>query len=760
MAHQKRSKRAFAAFMAMTLIAVWLTSMLFSTAVYADDEKDGTINGVDDLVGKTIGVQLGTTGDTFATDYEKDGSAKIERYNKAADAVQALKQHKVDCVIIDEQPALSFTAVNDDIKILEEEFAVEEYALCVKKGNSELLAKINAALKKFRNDGTIAKINTNYIGTDEEKGTMPYQKKDVERNGDLIVATNAEFKPYEYIENNQIVGIDMDIMQAICDELQMNLVIENMAFDSILPAIQSGKATVGAAGMTVTEDRKKNVDFSDSYTTSKQVIIVNAPKKAETTGNTVNSVDDLIGKNIGVQLGTTGDTFATDYEKNGTANLERYTKAADAIQALNQNKIDCVIIDEQPALSFVAVNSNLAILEEEFAVEEYALSIKKGRTELLDNINKALAKLKADGTIAKIATNYIGTDEEKGTMPYEKKDVARTGKLVVATNAEFPPYEYVSDGKIVGIDMDIMQAICDELGYDMEIENMAFDSILPAIQSGKADVGAAGMTVTEDRKKNVDFSDSYTTSKQVIIINKGTSSVSDGGNQKTKSLSFTDKLRQNFIDDNRWQYILAGLGNTILITILAIAIGLIIGTLVAVVRTVHDQQGKLKILNFICKLYLAIIRGTPAMIQLLIIYYVIFASVNVNKILVAVVAFGLNSGAYIAEIIRSGINAVDKGQFEAGRCLGLNYRQTMANIIMPQAFKNMLPALCNEFISLLKETAISGYIGLQDLTKGGDIIRSQTFEAFIPLVAVALIYLVIVLLLSYGVGRLERRKIK
>ena len=757
MVKQKRSKRAFAAFMALTLIAVWLTSMLCTTVVYADEKTDGTINGVDDLVGKTIGVQLGTTGDTFATDYEKDGTAKIERYNKAADAVQALKQHKVDCVIIDEQPALSFTAVNDDIKILEEEFAVEEYALCVKKGSSELLAKINAALKKFKEDGTIQKINTNYIGTDEEKGTMPYQKKDVKRTGDLIVATNAEFKPYEYIENNQIVGIDMDIMQAVCDELGMNLVIENMAFDSILPAIQSGKATVGAAGMTVTEDRKKNVDFSDSYTTSKQVIIVNAPKKAETTGNTINSVDDLIGKNIGVQLGTTGDTFATDYEKDGTANLERYTKAADAIQALNQNKIDCVIIDEQPALSFVAVNSNLSILEEEFAVEEYALSIKKGRTELLENINKALTKLKADGTIAKITTNYIGTDEEKGTMPYEKKDVKRTGKLVVATNAEFPPYEYVNDGKIVGIDMDIMQAICDELGYDMEIENMAFDSILPAIQSGKADVGAAGMTVTEDRKKNADFSDSYTTSKQVIIINKGTSAVSDGENKNTKSLSFTDKLRQNFIDDNRWQYILTGLGNTILITILAIAIGLIIGTLVAVVRTVHDQQGKLKILNFICKIYLAVIRGTPAMIQLLIIYYVIFASVNVNKIFVAVVAFGLNSGAYVAEVIRSGINAVDKGQFEAGRCLGLNYRQTMSNIIMPQAFKNMLPALCNEFISLLKETAISGYIGLQDLTKGGDIIRSQTFEAFIPLVAVALIYLIIVLLLSYGVGRLERR---
>ena len=728
---------------------------LCTVTVSAENESKSTINGVDDLVGKTIGVQLGTTGDTFATDYEKDGTASIERYNKAADAVQALKQHKIDCVIIDEQPALSFVAVNDDIKILEEEFAVEEYALCVKKGNSELLGKINTALQKLKADGTIAKINTNYIGTDEEKGTMPYQKKDVQRTGDLIVATNAEFKPYEYIENNQIIGIDMDIMQAVCDELGMNLVIENMAFDSILPAIQSGKAAVGAAGMTVTEDRKKNVDFSDSYTTSKQVIIVN-DEKSPVSNNAITSVDDLLGKNIGVQLGTTGDTFATDYEKDGTANLERYTKAADAIQALNQNKIDCVIIDEQPALSFVALNSNLAILEEEFAVEEYALCVKKGNTELLNKINEALKKLKADGTLDKIATNYIGTDEEKGTMPYQKKDIQRTGKLVVATNAEFKPYEYIENNQIVGIDMDIMQAVCDELGFDMEIENMAFDSILPAIQSGKADVGAAGMTVTEDRKQNVDFSDSYTTSKQVIIINKGTDT-SANVSTNTKNLSFIDKLRQNFIDDNRWQYILSGLGNTLLITLLAIIIGLVIGTLVAVVRTIHDQQGKLKILNVICKIYLAVIRGTPAMIQLLIIYYVIFASVNVSKILVAVVAFGLNSGAYVAEVIRSGINAVDKGQFEAGRCLGLNYRQTMTNIIMPQAFKNMLPALCNEFISLLKETAISGYIGLQDLTKGGDIIRSQTFEAFIPLVAVALIYLVMVLLLSYGVSRLERR---
>lgn len=193
-----------------------------------------------------------------------------------------------------------------------------------------------------------------------------------------------------------------------------------------------------------------------------------------------------------------------------------------------------------------------------------------------------------------------------------------------------------------------------------------------------------------------------------------------------------------------------------MITLFAVMLGIILGFLIAIVRTNHDRNGGLPILNAICKVYLTVVRGTPVMIQLLIIYYVILASVT-NKIMVATIAFGLNSAAYVAEIVRSGIMSVDIGQFEAGRSLGLNYKQTMQAIILPQAIKNILPALLNEFISLLKETSISGYIGLMDLTKGGDIIRSNTYEAFLPLLAVALIYLVIVMILSACVNKLERR---
>ena len=184
--------------------------------------------------------------------------------------------------------------------------------------------------------------------------------------------------------------------------------------------------------------------------------------------------------------------------------------------------------------------------------------------------------------------------------------------------------------------------------------------------------------------------------------------------------------------------------------------GIVLGFLVAIIRSTHDKHGGLNILNFICKVYLTIWRGTPTMVQLLIMYYIILVALD-NKILVAVIAFGLNSAAYVAEIVRSGIMSVDEGQFEAGRSLGLNYTQTMRLIILPQAFKNVLPALANEFITLLKETSISGYIAIPDLTKGGDIIRSQTYDAFLPLFGVAVIYLVLVMILTAGVHKLETR---
>lgn len=225
--------------------------------------------------------------------------------------------------------------------------------------------------------------------------------------------------------------------------------------------------------------------------------------------------------------------------------------------------------------------------------------------------------------------------------------------------------------------------------------------------------------------------------------------------------NFIADFQLNFIEDNRWRYITNGLGTTFSVTLFAAVLGVLLGFLVALVRSTVDKGGSksvlLKILDFICKVYLTVIRGTPAMIQLLIMYYIIFASPDISKQFVAILSFGINSGAYVAEIFRSGIMSIDNGQFEAGRSLGFSYSQTMIHIIAPQAFKNVLPALANEFITLLKETSICGYIALTDITHGANTIRSQTYEPLLPLLAAALIYLIIVTVLTALVGRLERR---
>ena len=232
--------------------------------------------------------------------------------------------------------------------------------------------------------------------------------------------------------------------------------------------------------------------------------------------------------------------------------------------------------------------------------------------------------------------------------------------------------------------------------------------------------------------------------------------------------NFKNQFDLNFIQKDRWKYLLTGLGHTLEITIFSAVIGIVIGVLIAAVRSSYDKNEEtlrlrggfsyhfVKFLNFICKLYLTIIRGTPVVVQLLITYFIIFASSS-NGVAVAICAFGINSGAYVAEIFRGGIMSIDEGQFEAGRSIGFNYFQTMRYIILPQMFKAVLPTLLNEFIALLKETSVAGYVAVTDLTKAGSSISASTYSYYMPLLAVALIYLVIVLLLTKLVGSLERR---
>ena len=219
----------------------------------------------------------------------------------------------------------------------------------------------------------------------------------------------------------------------------------------------------------------------------------------------------------------------------------------------------------------------------------------------------------------------------------------------------------------------------------------------------------------------------------------------------------SEEIYKSLIYQQRYEYVLEGLKNTIIMALFATLIGIALGIIIAIIRDNYEKNKKLPILNVICNIYVSVIRGTPALLQLMIIYYVVFKSVDINGVLVGIIAFGLNSAAYVSEIIKAGINSINKGQMEASRALGFNYSQSMKYIIMPQAIKNILPALGNEFITLLKETSVAGYIGIIELTKSSDIIASRTYDYFFPLIMVAIIYLIMTLGLSKLVKAMERK---
>ncbi len=461
--------------------------------------------------------------------------------------------------------------------------------------------------------------------------------------------------------------------------------------------------------------------------------------------------------------------------------------------------------------------------------------------------------------------------------------------LIVETSPDFAPFDYLVGDEYAGIDMDIIRAVCKDMGYEVKFRTNTFDSILLSVPQGKCDIGASGFTISGDRGETVNFSTPYATINQVVVapinstiqtlddvrgkkisVQTGTSGaeyaetissdivfqktygevlldVMNGkadceivdstvaeaqvartsglkvldildadveyyglvfakGNQELCDLvnsalkelkengtldkiidyyadneykevpsyfsthtveddeshegfwgGLWDRFYKDFLKFDRYNYLVQGLENTLIITAVALIIGMGLGAVVAIVRSSHELSGRFRIANAICKVYVTVIRGTPVMVQLMMIYYVVFASVNFNPVLIASVAFGLNSGAYVAEVIRSGINAVPKGQMEACRSLGMTNRMAMNTVIMPQAVRNILPALGNEGITLLKETSVAGYIGIMDLTRGADIIRGQTYDALLPMLVVAVIYLAIVLVLTYLVGRLEKR---
>lgn len=445
-----------------------------------------------------------------------------------------------------------------------------------------------------------------------------------------------------------------------------------------------------------------------------------------------NSVDDIRQARIGVGLGTTHDQYVS---KNMLeAEIIRIETEPDLFMALNQGKCDVIFADYVTYRFAHSEYPNMVEIPSNFPTDHYGVAFNKENIELRDRFNQFLRRIKEDGTLKEIQDRWL-LSGDTSTMP-QMQNYTEGELLRVGTSAVQFPFTFIKNQEFMGIDIEIARRFADEIKRPIEFQNISFGSLIASLQAGKSDMVLAGMFISEERKKNALFSDPYyDTHTAVITLNSNyAQAIGEDGFWQTLKESF----KNNILAEKRYMMILEGLKVTVIISIFSILLGTLLGGLICYMRMSKNFW-----LRSIASAYISLMRGMPVLVLLMLMFYVFLAKLPINGEQVAILTFALNFSAYVSEMFRTAIQSVDRGQTEAGIALGFSPVKTFYHIVMPQAIKNVMPVYKGEMISLIKTTSIVGYIAVEDLTKMSDIIRSRTFDAFFPLIMVAILYFIL-----------------
>ena len=562
----------------------------------------------------------------------------------------------------------------------------------------------------------------------------------------LTLATEGAYAPMNYFRGSEVVGLEIDLTARFCEAYGYGLTVEAMNFDGILPAVQSGKVDFAAAAVSITEERKESVNFSIPYYIGGTVLAVK--KQQETAG-----LSGFDGLNAGVITGSFHDSVIM--EKMPSSPISQYNNYTDLIAALKAGKIDYFLASSEITAHLLEDDDALTTVN--VPVQTLDIGAMFAKTErgdqLRDQMNEFIARLKADGTLESIYSFWSDPANQSGSVDTDGL-TGENGTLQFATSGTKVPISYVADGKIAGTDPDIAVRFCREYGYQIAVNIVDTSGIIPGIVSGMYDFSLSDMVITPERQESVSFSVPYH-GTDLLIVTRGSLTAEAAEISEEPSGFFggiASSFQKTFLRENRWKLFLEGIGNTMLITLLSI----LFGTLLGFALFMLCRNGSI-IANGVTHFSIWLVQGTPMVVLLMILYYTIFGSVAISGIAVAVIGFTLTFGASVFGLIRMGVNTIDIGQYEAAYALGHSNRHTFFRIILPQAIPRVLPAYQGEIVGLIKATAIVGYIAVQDLTKMGDIVRSRTYEAFFPLIAVTVIYFLLEGLFSFAVSRIRIR---
>lgn len=698
------------------------------------------------LAGKQkLGVLMGSIHDAYAQ--KNYPGAVIYPFNTLPDMLLALQSDKVDAAFVDQTSIREIFSKNPNFTVVEDNLFTTSIAAGFSKKNAGLRLQFNQFLEKIKSDGTYdAMVDRWMKQTDSEMPKIPAANL----QGNLNVGIVSDLGlPFELKVQDKWKGFDVELATRFAVSLGRNAVFIDIPFGSLLPSLVAGKIDIITASMMITEERQKQIDFSDPYFAAGASLI--GHKKETTQSGKLTVLDDIADKRVGIFTGTVHDAFlANKYPK---AQVFRFGNTADMMMSLKSDKIDVAMFDLITAGLVLKRNPDLGLLSDEVYDMSLGVGFNKKNTGLLNEFNDYLKEIKQDGTWQKMADRWFVNDADEAVMP-EFKKITSGKKLTVGVSVEDLPYVAVINDQYVGFDIEMIRTFAERRNYELKFINIEFPALVAALASGKVDMIADGICISPERAEQVNFSDEYAMFHTAVIASKSKLSHYEGEMTEAPQKSFLTKLANSFynniIRENRYLMILRGLWITIIISIFASLVGTILGGLVCLMRMSRNKP-----LKSIASFYISLIRGTPVLVLLMIIYYVVFASVNINPVLVAIIAFGINFAAYVSEMFRTSIESIDKGQTEAGVASGFTKIQTFVHIVMPQALRRVLPVYKGEFISLVKMTSVVGYIAVEDLTKASDIIRSRTFDAFFPLIMAAVIYIVIAWLLTLVLDYVE-----
>ena len=710
----------------------------------------GEIRAVADLRGRRCGNVLGAAMEDVVTRIEPQ--AVFSTFNDYPSMMEALRLGKIDAVPMDMVVLRRWVANRPDEFRLVDSFAENPYGYFFQKGSS-LRSRVNGILARMKSSGDLKRIVAKWCDTPDLASVspepFPHRRGYTGGKGTFRFATNCEYEPGAFIRDGVAVGFDLDIAQWIADELDMRFELVQVNMSALVPSVQSGKAEMGGGCITITAARAEKVDFSDCYLDDGIGILVRSPRLA-TGSRTVRTAADLAGRHIA--------HLSSDFHKEELRALQPdivfdpYSEYAFAVESLRNGRIDAISLGKTYADIWMAKFPGEFRMAFEYADDVCCFLLSKN-TSLKAKVDAELRRMNATGETSAIIRRWAegAKDGALPALPVLPAPPAGAPEIRVAAAAQAEPWCFVADGGLSGIDIEILSVVAHRLGMRLQPKIYTWGGMVDCVNAGRCDIACGGIYTAGRTFPTVDASEKYADEKMCLLVRNEDFKGGDSG-----LVAFAKSLRESFIrtfvTESRWKMLANGFGITLLITFLSAFFGTALAFPVWLART-----SRIGFVSTVARWYIAVLQGTPVLVLLMVLFYIVFGSVDIDGVWVAVIGFSLNASAYVGEMLRTGIASVPIGQTEAALALGYRPKQAFFRFVLPQAVRAILPVYRGELVSLLKSTAIVGYIAINDLTKASDLVRSRTYESFFPILTTAFIYFVAAWALAWAIDRVGNR---